>query len=72
MLTTYRMIGSKVGVLIVNATALPLIALLGHGNDKRGFMLTMPIFAAGAAILFLLAFRNLEEVVEAPRIRNGR
>src|SRR5271165_3513592 len=66
LLTTYRMIGSKVGVLIVSATALPLIALLGHGNDKRGFMLTMPIFAAGAA-LFLLAFRNLEEVVEAPR-----
>ena len=50
MLTTYRMIGSKVGVLIVNATVLPLVALLGHGNDKRGFMLTMPIFAAGAVI----------------------
>jgi sugar (glycoside-pentoside-hexuronide) transporter len=66
MLTTYRMIGSKVGVLIVSALALPLIALLGHGNDKRGFMLTMPIFAAGAALLFLVAFRNLEEVVEAP------
>jgi sugar (glycoside-pentoside-hexuronide) transporter len=67
LLTTYRMIGSKVGVLIVSATALPLIAVLGRGNDKRGFTLTMPIFAAGAALLFLVAFRNLEEVVEAPR-----
>ncbi len=67
MLTTYRMVGSKVGVLIVNATALPLVALLGHGNDKRGFMLTMPIFAAGAVAMFLLAFRNLEEIVEAPK-----
>ncbi len=67
LLTTYRMIGSKVGVLIVSATALPLIALLGHGDDKRGFMLTMPIFAAGAVLLFLVAFRNLEEVVETPR-----
>jgi sugar (glycoside-pentoside-hexuronide) transporter len=67
LLTTYRMIGSKVGVLIVSATALPLVALLGQGNDKRGFMLTMPIFAAGAALLFLVAFRNLEEVVEAPK-----
>ena len=65
LLTTYRMIGSKVGVLIVSATALPLVALLGHGDDKRGFMLTMPIFAAGAVLLFLLAFRNLREVVEA-------
>ena len=67
LLTTYRMIGSKVGVLIVSATALPLVAVLGHGNDKRGFTLTMPIFAAGAALLFVIAFRNLEEVVEAPR-----
>jgi sugar (glycoside-pentoside-hexuronide) transporter len=67
LLTTYRMIGSKVGVLIVSATALPLVALLGHGNDKRGFMLTMPIFAAGAVLLFIVAFRNLKEVVEAPK-----
>ena len=47
LLTTYRMIGGKVGVLLVSALALPLVALLGHGNDKRGFMLTMPLFAAG-------------------------
>ncbi|MDE3168174.1 MAG: MFS transporter [Acidobacteriota bacterium] len=63
MLTTYRMIGSKIGVLIVNASALPLVALLGHGNDRRGFMLLMPLFAAGSILMFLLAFRNLEEVV---------
>jgi len=69
MLTTYRMIGSKVGVLIVSATALPLVALLGHGNDRRGFMLTMPLFAAGAVLLFLLAFRNLNEVIETSEQR---
>ena len=66
LLTTYRMIGGKVGVLLVSALALPLVALLGHGNDKRGFMLTMPLFAAGAAVLFLVAFRNLREVVASP------
>jgi sugar (glycoside-pentoside-hexuronide) transporter len=67
MLTTYRMIGSKVGVLIVSATALPLIALLGHGNDRTGFMLVMPIFATGTVFLFLLAFRNLEETIKVER-----
>jgi len=66
LLTTYRMIGSKAGVLIVSATTLPLVAMLGHGNDKRGFMLTMPMFAAGAALLFLVAFRNLHEAVPPP------
>lgn len=63
-LTTFRMIGSKIGVLIVNATALPLIALLGRGNDQRGFAMAMPIFATGTVILFLVAFRNLVEVVQ--------
>ena len=67
MLTTFRMIGSKLGVLIVNATALPLIALLGHGNDRRGFAWTMPIYAAGSILMFLLAFQNLEETADVPR-----
>lgn len=62
-LTCYRMFGSKMGVLLVNATAWPLVAWLGQGNDKKGFMLTMPIFAAGSVLLYLLAFRNLKENV---------
>ncbi len=62
-LTCYRFFGSKAGVLLVNATAWPLVAWLGQGNDKRGFMLVMPLFAIGAVILFLFAFRNLRETV---------
>jgi sugar (glycoside-pentoside-hexuronide) transporter len=64
MLTCWRMFGSKLGVLIVNLTALKMVAWLGQGDDKRGFMLTMPIYAAGTILLFLLAFRNLEEKVK--------
>ena len=63
VLTSFRMFGSKIGVLLVNATALPLVQLLGKGDDKRGFLLTMPIFAAGSVLLFLLAFRNLRETI---------
>ena len=62
-LTCWRMFGSKLGVLIVNLTALKMVAWLGHGDDRRGFMLAMPIYATGAVLLFLLAFRNLREVV---------
>lgn len=62
-LTCYRMFGSKAGVLLVNATAWPLIAWLGQGDDKRGFMLTMPIFAIASVLLYLLAFRNLKETI---------
>lgn len=62
-LTCYRMFGSKLGVLIVNLSLLPLVGLLGKGDDQRGFMLTLPIFAVISIILYLIAFRNLKEVV---------
>ena len=62
-LTTFRMFGSKLGVLLVNLTGLELVRLLGGGDDRRGFMLAVPIFAALSIGLFLLAFRNLRETV---------
>lgn len=63
VLTCYRMFGSKAGVLLVNALAWPLVAFFGQGNDSKGFLLTMSIFALGSMCLYLLAFRNLKEVV---------
>jgi len=65
VLTTFRMFGSKAGVLIVNATLLPCIAWFGRGDDKLGIMHTIPIYAAGSIMLYLLAFRNLRERVPA-------
>lgn len=66
-LTCWRMFGSKLGVLLVNLTALKLVAALGEGDDRRGFMLAMPIYAVGSVALFLTAFRNLREVVAPER-----
>lgn len=62
-LTTFRMFGSKLGVLIVNLTGLSLVHQLGQGNDRKGFLLAVPLFAVIAFFMFLLAFRNLKEVV---------
>lgn len=62
-LTCYRMCGSKFGVLLVNLTAFQMVAWLGGGDDRKGFMLVMPIYATGSVLLYLLAFRNLKEVV---------
>ena len=67
VLTCFRMFGSKLGVLIVNLSALPLVQVLGDGDDRRGYMLTLPIFATGSVLLYLLAFRNLREVVPVER-----
>jgi sugar (glycoside-pentoside-hexuronide) transporter len=62
-LTTFRMLGSKFGVLVVNLTGMALVHTLGHGNDQTGFVLAVPLFAVASVALFLLAFRNLKETV---------
>lgn len=62
VLTSFRMCGSKLGVLFVNLTVLGLVARLGHGDSRRGFMLVMPLYAIGTVVLYLLAFRNLNEI----------
>lgn len=64
VLTCFRMFGSKLGVLLVNLTAMKLVGWLGEGDDRKGYLLTVPIYAAVAVGLFLLAFRNLKEVVQ--------
>jgi sugar (glycoside-pentoside-hexuronide) transporter len=60
-LTSFRMFGSKLGVLIVNLTVFRLVAFFGHGNDRKGFAIVMPIYAAGTILFYLLAFTNLRE-----------
>jgi sugar (glycoside-pentoside-hexuronide) transporter len=62
-LTSFRMVGSKLGVLFVNLTVLKLVLVFGHGNDRKGFMLVMSLYACGTILFYLLAFKNLREVV---------
>lgn len=69
VLTSYRMVGSKLGVLFVNLTVLWLVMRLGHGNDRRGFALVMLMYALGSVALYLTAFRNLCETVTDDRKR---
>jgi len=66
-LTCYRMFGSKLGVLIVNLTALHVVNILGGGDDRKGFMLTLPIYAAASIFFYLVAFRNLKEIIPVER-----
>lgn len=62
-LNSFRMFGSKFGVLIVNYSAMKMVAWLGQGDDRKGYLLVMPIYACASLCLFLFAFSNLEEVV---------
>jgi sugar (glycoside-pentoside-hexuronide) transporter len=62
-LMSWRMFGSKLGALAVNMFALQLVAWLGNGNDRVGFLRTLPIYAFFCVLLFLFGFWNLKEVV---------
>jgi sugar (glycoside-pentoside-hexuronide) transporter len=63
VLTTYRMFGSKAGVLLVNLSLVSLVAWFGGGDKKLGYISTLPIYAMISIILYLIAFRNLKETV---------
>lgn len=63
-LTCFRMFGSKLGALFVNLTAFKLVEHFGHGDQRKGFMIVLPMYAAGTVILYLTAFWNLEESKE--------
>jgi sugar (glycoside-pentoside-hexuronide) transporter len=71
-LMSWRMFGSKFGALAVNLFVLKLVADLGHGNDRVGYLRVLPIYAVGCVALFLFGFWNLKEVVveekKSPRI----
>lgn len=71
-LTTFRMLGSKLGVLVVNLTGLVLVRYLGRGDDRTGFALAVPLFAVASVSLFLVAFRNLRETVVQSKLWSVR
>ncbi|MCZ6127444.1 MFS transporter, partial [Escherichia coli] len=51
-----------IGVILMNATALPLVAFLGNGNDKAGFIYTAIVFSVISCALTLFAFKNIREL----------
>lgn len=56
------MTGGQIGVLLMNATALPLVAFLGNGDDHAGFIYTAITFAIISCALTLFAFKNIREM----------
>lgn len=61
VLNSFRMVGGNVGNFLAVTFTLPLAALLGNGNDQKGFPLAVAVFAVIAVIMFLIAFVNLRE-----------
>ncbi|MEP6867119.1 MAG: glycoside-pentoside-hexuronide (GPH):cation symporter [Novosphingobium sp.] len=60
-LSGMRSVGTSVSVVLGTAATMPLVGLLGGGDEKRGFLGTATVFAAMSLIALTALFRNCRE-----------
>lgn len=63
-LNSIRLTFGQIGVLIVNAFALPLVGIFGQGDEVKGFRYTIVLFAIVGLALTLFSFFNTKERVK--------
>lgn len=68
-LSTYRMLGSNIGSLILSAISLPLILHFGRGDQSKstGYTVTAIVLGIIALPLFYLVFFKCKEVVHVSK-----
>jgi len=57
--------------IIVSATLLPLVKILGEGNEARGWQLSFIIYGIAAVVFFLIAFMGTRERVQPPKTQKS-
>lgn len=55
-LSASRSVGTSVGVIAVTAVFMPAVALLGQGDERRGFFLVALVIGVAASAMMLVAF----------------
>lgn len=65
-LVSFRFIAAFIGTALVNQFTLPLVELLGDGNEARGWQLTMGIYGILATIAFWITFATTKERIAPP------
>lgn len=67
-LNSYRFFLATAGGVLVASATLPLIKILGKGNDQKGYQLAMAVFGTLAIFMFMACFAlTKERVVEATK-----
>lgn len=69
-LISARFLFAFTGGALVNKFTLPLVDLLGAGDAARGWQLTMVLYGALAAGIFLVTFATTRERITPPQERN--
>ncbi len=62
-LQSFRFFGAFSGNLMIQAFTLPLVAVLGAGNEQKGWLMIMIMFSVLSIGLFLIMFSSVRERV---------
>jgi glycoside/pentoside/hexuronide:cation symporter, GPH family len=65
-IASYRQIAANTAGFIVASLAIPMVKLFGHGNDARGYQLTMGLLSVLSVVFFVVAFFVTRERVQPP------
>jgi sugar (glycoside-pentoside-hexuronide) transporter len=63
-IASYRQIAANSAGFIIASLAIPMVRFFGHGNDARGYQLTMGLLSALSVIFFVIAFFCTEERIK--------
>lgn len=66
VLSSWRFVGGFGGSFFVASTMLYLVGVLGQGNEKLGFSLTVSLYGLMAAVFFFITFGTSQERVKSP------
>jgi GPH family glycoside/pentoside/hexuronide:cation symporter len=70
-ISSIRFLGAFTAAVFVQYFTLPLVKFFGHGNDTRGWQLTMVLYGALAVILLFICFSITRERVAPPPQQNA-
>jgi len=63
-LSSYRFVSAMIAQLIIGGFTLPLVAKFGHGDDAKGWQMTVGLWAVLCVILFVLTFLGTKERIQ--------
>ena len=63
-IASYRQIAANSAGFIVASLAIPMVRFFGHGNDARGYQLTMGLLSVLGVVFFIIAFLSTKERIQ--------
>ncbi|HXY40166.1 MAG TPA: MFS transporter [Vicinamibacteria bacterium] len=63
-ISSYRQIAANTAGLVIQSFVIPLVAILGRGNDARGYQLAMGLLCVVSVIFFVITFLVTRERIQ--------